>query len=307
MRNILITGGAGNVASSLADRLVLNPNNRVIIADNLSTGDINKVPDEKENCEFYQVDVNNLDELKTVFDSHRINIVFHYAAVVGVLRTLEHPNYVLDDIEGFKNILNLCVEHKIERFFFSSSSEVYGEPVEIPQFEDTTPLNAKLPYAIVKNVGEAYARAYQQLHNLPYTIFRFFNTYGPKQSTDFVISKFINQAKNNQDITIYGDGSQTRTFCYIEDNIETTERILENDLFINETLNLGSDREMTINELAETIINVLESSSKIKYLPPLKDGDMKRRCPDIARMRTVLDRDLISLEEGILRTASATS
>lgn len=303
MKKILITGGAGNVASSLADRLLGTENYEVVILDNLSTGDIKKVPLDNPNCSFIEADANSTSDVKNVFDSHRFDVVFHYAALVGVKRTLDNPDQVLRDIDGFKNILDAASEQKIERFFFSSSSEVYGEPVEIPQYEDTTPLNAKLPYAIVKNVGEAYAKTYNQLYDLPYTIFRFFNTYGPKQSTDFVISKFIAAALQDDDITIYGDGLQTRTFCYIDDNTEATLKILQNDLLINETANLGNDHEMTILELAKQIIDTLGSKSKIVHLPPLAEGDMSRRCPDISKMRSILQRDLVPLQEGVLKTA----
>src|SRR5437588_12842334 len=121
---------------------------------------------------------------------------------------------VLDDIKGIQNVLHLAKNTGVKRVFFSSSSEVYGEPVEFPQNEFTTPLNSRLPYAVVKNVGEAFLRSYKQEFDLDYTIFRFFNTYGPKQSSDFVMTKFIKAALANDRITIYGDGSQTRTFCY---------------------------------------------------------------------------------------------
>jgi UDP-glucose 4-epimerase len=107
---------------------------------------------------------------------------------------------------------------------------VYGEPVHLPQHEHTTPLNSRLPYAIVKNVGESFCRSYQQEFGLDYTLFRFFNTYGPKQSPDFVISKFIDAALAGNDITIYGDGTQTRTFCYINDNATACINALEKNL-----------------------------------------------------------------------------
>lgn len=304
MATILITGGAGNVASSLAEQFAKKDENLVIVVDNLSTGKREKVPTHYENCKFIEADANNYDQLKAVFDQYSFDYVFHYAAVVGVLRTLENPLNVLHDIEGFKHILELSVQHKIKRFVFSSSSEVYGEPVEIPQIEDTTPLNAKLPYAIVKSVGESFVKSYAQMHGLKYTIFRFFNTYGPKQSTDFVISKFITQAKNNEDITIYGEGNQTRTFCYIDDNTEFTEYIIENDLFINDTVNVGNDDEMTIKQLAERIIKFTNSQSKIIHLPALKEGDMMRRRPDITKMRSAFHRELTTLEEGITKTAA---
>lgn len=193
----------------------------------------------------------------------------------------------------------------VGRVYFSSSSEVYGEPVEIPQNEHTTPLNSKLPYAIVKNVAEAFIKSYYQEHGLHYTIFRFFNTYGPKQSTDFVLSKFIRAALENRDITIYGDGMQTRTFCLIDDNVQATALSMKDNSTLNSVLNLGSDKEITILELAEKVIAATGSSSKIVHLPPLKEGDMQRRCPDNSKMRQLLQRELIPLEKGLELTIQA--
>jgi UDP-glucose 4-epimerase len=189
--------------------------------------------------------------------------------------------------------------------YYSSSSEVYGEPVEIPQHELTTPLNSRLPYAIVKNVGEAYLRAYQQEYDLEYTIFRFFNTYGPGQSDDFVVSKFIKAALQNQDLLVYGDGQQTRTFLYIEDNIEASVRIFEEQAYLNDVVNIGSDNEIPIIDLAAAVIQSSGSLSKIKHLPPLKEGDMTRRKPDITKMRSVLNRELIPLNQGLSNVISA--
>ncbi len=142
----------------------------------------------------------------------------------------------------------------VKRVFFSSSSEVYGEPVGFPQHEHTTPLNSRLPYAVVKNVGESFCRSYYQEYGLRYTIFRFFNTYGPLQSTDFVISKFIRAALRGDDVTIFGDGSQTRTFCHIDDNIDSTIECLTNKDTVNETLNIGHDTEVSILDLARQVI-----------------------------------------------------
>jgi UDP-glucuronate decarboxylase len=303
MKRILITGGAGNIGSSLAARLAANPDYQIVIVDNLLTGNLSKLPIPRENVIFIKADVNDFKDISSVMLSFSFDFVFHYAAVVGVARTLKNPKMVLDDIEGIKNILNLSKNTNVKKVFYSSSSEVYGEPVEIPQFEDTTPLNSRLPYAIVKNIGEAFFKSYQQEFGLDYTIFRFFNTYGPNQSTDFVIAKFINCAINNKDISIYGDGSQTRTFCYIDDNLDTVERILNEKLLDNEVLNVGSDVEISILDLAKKVITLLNSKSKIIYLPPLKEGDMTRRKPDISKMMKVLNRDLTDLDSGILQTA----
>ena len=231
--------------------------------------------------------------------THNFDFVFHYAAIVGVKRTLENPTMVLDDLDGIKNILNLSKNIHVQRVFFSSSSEVYGEPVEFPQNEDTTPLNSKLPYAIVKNAGEAFLKSFKKEFNLDYTIFRFFNTYGLKQSTDFVMSKFINLALKNEDITIYGDGKQTRTFCYIEDNLDATINAFMKNKYVNDVVNIGNNIETTILELAQKIIKITKSKSKIIHLPPLSEGDMTRRKPDIFKMKKLLGRKLFPLEKGI--------
>ena len=303
MKKILITGGAGNVAGSLASRLVQDKDNYVVIVDNLLTGCVSKLPSKKySNWKFIKADVNNFKEVLPIMTSFAFDYVFHYAAVVGVKRTLLHPKMVLDDIEGIKNILDLANNTGVKRVFFSSSSEVYGEPVEIPQHEERTPLNSRLPYAIVKNVGEAFFKSYHQEFGLDYGIFRFFNTYGPRQSTDFVITKFIGSALKGDDITIYGDGSQTRTFCYIEDNLDVTEKILNENLMVNDVLNIGSDIEMTILELAQAVIQQTNSKSKIIHLPPLPEGDMTRRKPDNSKMLKILGKPLTSLEEGIRKT-----
>ncbi len=304
MANILITGGAGNVGSSLAARFIKNPENFVVIVDDISTGSMEKLPSkEYKNWKFVKADANNFEDIAPVLLHYGFDYVFHYAAVVGVQRTLNNPIKVLKDVDGIKHILNLSKSTGVKRVFFSSSSEVYGEPFEIPQREETTPLNSRLPYAIVKNIGEAYLKSYQQEFGLDYTIFRFFNTYGPNQSADFVISRFIQLAHRGKDITIYGDGSQTRTFCYIDDNTEVAEKCITEQICINETLNVGNDNEMTIVELANKIITQLGSSSKIIHLPPLPEGDMKRRCPDISRMKQIIGRPLTTLEEGIEKTA----
>jgi UDP-glucose 4-epimerase len=227
--------------------------------------------------------------------------VFHYAAVVGVKRTLENPIMVLDDIQGIKNILDLSKRTGVQRVFYASSSEVYGEPVHLPQHEITTPLNSRLPYAVVKNVGESYFRSYHQEYGLDYTIFRFFNTFGPKQSTDFVMSKFIDSALKNEDITVYGDGLQTRTFCYIDDNIEACANAMWKNQIVNDVVNVGNDELTTIYQLAETIIRLTGSQSKIVHLPPLPDGDMTRRQPDISKTRQLLQRPFPELDEVIRR------
>ena len=300
MSKILITGGAGFIGSAIAEKLIEKEENYVVIVDNLLTGNINKIPKAKHNnLKFIKADVNNRKEISEIMTGSRFDYVFHLAAVVGVLKTLEEPISVLEDLEGFKNIMELSKNTSVKRVYFSSSSEVYGEPVELPQNEETTPLNSKLPYAIVKNAGEAFLRSYQKEYGLEYTIFRYFNTYGVKQSRNFVISKFLHAAINNNDISIYGDGSQTRTFCYIDDNVDACINSFYNNKFVNDVFNVGNDVEISILELAKLIIKLTDSKSKLVFSPSLKEGDMPRRQPDLTKMRKVCKKEQIKLEDGL--------
>jgi nucleoside-diphosphate-sugar epimerase len=304
---ILVTGGAGFIPSGLAERLAENPQNYVVLVDNFQTGSASKIPHSQlGNTKFIKCDVNDFRDISSVFYSYSFDYVFHYAATVGVKRTLENPVKVLEDISGIKYVLNLAKNTGVKRVYFSSSSEVYGEPVEFPQNEDTTPLNSRLPYAIVKNVGEAYLKSYEKEFGLEYTIFRFFNTFGPKQSKDFVISRFLSAALGNTDLTIYGDGSQTRTFCYIDDNIEATTNAFYKNMFTNDVVNIGGEIEITILELANKIVQLTGSKSKIVHYPPLEEGDMSRRRPDTSKMKKLLERKMISLDEGLKRVITDT-
>jgi len=308
MTRILITGGAGFVGSCLADKLAENPENMIVVVDNLRTGEIIKVPNSRHNTvHFIKCDTNDYADISAVFFAWKFDFVFHYAALVGVLRTLQNPVAVLDDIAGIENVLKLSKNTGVKRVYFSSSSEVYGEPVEFPQNEHTTPLNSRLPYAIVKNVGEAYLRSYQKEFGLEYTIFRFFNTFGPKQSRDFVISKFFRMATQNEPITIYGDGSQTRTFCYIDDNVEACTQAFYRNEYVNDVVNVGGTIEIPILQVAETIIRVVGSKSEIRFLDPLEEGDMTRRKPDTTKMMKLMNRPLVTFEEGLQRIVQNTS
>lgn len=308
MSRILVTGGAGFIASELAEKLARNKENQVVVVDNLQTGARIKVPvGEHDNIKFIKCDVNRFKDISAVFFAYKFDYVFHYAATVGVRRTLENPVKVLDDINGIRNVLDLSKNTGVSRVFFSSSSEVYGEPVEIPQNEDTTPLNSKLPYAIVKNIGEAFLRSYQVEYGLEYTIFRFFNTYGIKQSPEFVISKFIRAALSGNDLTIFGKGDQTRTFCFVDDNTDAVLGAFYGNECVNDVMNVGSNVEMSILDLAKTIIEITGSNSKIVHLPPLKEGDMTRRMPDNSKMMSILGRDLLPLRDGISRILQNTT
>lgn len=299
--NILVTGGAGFIGSYVVEELAKDRSNLIVVVDNLLTGSTSKIPTSAhDNIRFIKGDVNSFEDMSGVFYANQFDYVFHYAAVVGVKRTLENPLLVLEDITGIKNILRLSKNTGVKRVFYASSSEVYGEPVELPQNEHTTPLNSRLPYAIVKNIGEAYCKSFYQQYGLKYTLFRFFNTYGPRQSKDFVVSKFIAAALKGEDITIYGDGQQTRTFCFVKDNVEACLNALKQNKLVNDVVNIGSDVEITVLELAQLIIRLTNSKSKIVHLPPLEEGDMTRRLPDATKMKELLNRKITPLEEGLM-------
>ena len=300
MAKILVTGGAGFIGSEISEKLAEKTENKVVIVDNLLTGNKKKLPkSEHNNIKFVHCDVNNYESISSVFHSHGFDYVFHYAAVVGVQRTLQNPDMVLKDIFGIKNIANLSKNTGVKRVYFSSSSEVYGEPGVIPQNEDTCPLNSVLPYAIVKNIGEAFLKSFHQEFGLEFTIFRFFNTYGIKQSPDFVVSKFIRAALNNEDITVYGDGDQIRTFCYVDDNVNACLNAFYNNKIVNDVVNIGSDKDIKISDLAQLVVDLTGSNSKIIHLPPLEMGDMKRRKPDIKKMQPLMDRKPVLLKDGL--------
>ncbi|MBO4739362.1 MAG: NAD-dependent epimerase/dehydratase family protein, partial [Bacteroidales bacterium] len=228
--------------------------------------------------------------------------IIHGASNASPNKIISEPvETMLSNFMGVKRLLDFAKEHDTKRLLFISSSEVYGESVTFPQNEISTPLNSRVPYAVVKNAGEAFLRSYHKEFGLEYTIFRFFNTYGPKQSKDFVISKLLAKALKNEPITIYGDGTQSRTFCYIDDNIDACCKAAYDNLFVNDVVNIGNNNETSILDLAHLIIKLTGSKSDLVFLPPLKEGDMQRRLPDISNMKTLLNRPLCSLEEGIKR------
>ena len=304
---VLVTGGAGFIGSNLIAEL-LKLNSRVICFDDLSTGSMGNLADviDHENFVFIKGNVNNFEDINKVFKDYQINYVFHYAARVGVIRTIEKPLEVLEDIEGIKNILKLSLEYKVKNLVFSSSSEVYGEPVEIPEREDGH-LNPKLPYAVVKLVGENFLKSYYHSHGLKTCSLRFFNAYGPKQDSSaygFVTGVFIRQALKGEPLTVFGDGSQTRDFVFIEDNVQASILALLKEESDGHSINIGTGRPLTIIDLAELIIKISgRKDLKIDFQPLRKEGEVIHRFPDVSKMRRLLGyQPRYSIEEGLRKT-----
>jgi len=279
---VLVTGGAGFIGSNLVDELIAM-GHKVYVLDNLSTG-------RKENINpkavFLRCDVNNgFPNLTENFDW-----VFHLAATVGVKRTLEDPLSVLDDVKGIRNVLEFCRLTNVSRVIFSSSSEVYGNPVEFPEREDGH-VNPQLPYAVVKLYGEKLLEAYHDMYGLNTTNLRFFNVYGPRQEGSdygFVVGVFINQVLAGKAPSVYGDGSNTRDFVFVRDNIRAMLEIVENDELGGETINVGNGRPITISALAENIIKIAGKTIKPEFFPD-RAYEIRHRFPDISKLRRIIN------------------
>ena len=306
-KTYLVTGGAGFIGSHLCKNL-LNRGNKIICLDNLSSGKIENISEIRKNDNFIfrKGNVNNIKDVEPIFKANNIDGVFHYAAVVGVKRTLENPLSVLEDVDGIKNILELSLKNGKPKVVFSSSSEVYGEPKELPEKEDGA-INPKLPYAAVKLIGENFLEAYWQKYNLKTCSLRFFNVYGPKQESSdygFVVGIFIKQVLGGESPIVFGDGSQTRDFVYIKDNIEASIRAMESDKSVGQIINIGTGRPLTIYDLANTVINIAGRKGKIKpKLVENKRIDVKHRFPEIGKMIKLLGfHPAVSLENGLRET-----
>lgn len=301
----LVTGGAGFLGSHMCD-LLLDRGARTLCIDDLSNGKKENIIHnfKNKNFKFLKLDVNNFGKLKPVFTKFKPDYVMHYAAMVGVKRTSEKPLEVFQDIEGIKNIAELSKRHHVKKVLFTSSSEVYGEPVKLPIAEDDT-FNSKWPYGLVKVLGEQYFLAYHEKYGIPVTIVRFFNVYGPRQDfgdSGFVVSVFLKRALTKKPLEIYGDGEQTRDFVYVDDNVRLTLAAFLNDEVDGRPMNIGSGRSIRIIDLAEEIKKII-SQATIVFKPTRKKGEIKYRTPDVSFMKKMLcDEPEVKLRDGISKT-----
>lgn len=299
---ILVAGGAGFLGSHLC-RYLLGKGDEVICVDNLCTGRLANIKDlqKRRNFRFIRHDI--IMPLKI---AGPIDQIYDLASRASPPNYQSEPVHtMLTNAIGTNNLLRLAIEKKA-RFFFASTSEVYGDPKEHPQKESywghVNPVGIRSCYDESKRFGEALCMAYQRRHGVDIRLVRIFNTYGPYMQKDDgrVITNLINQALAGKDMTIYGNGKQTRSFCYVEDEIEGIYRLMNSG--ITKPVNIGNPNEFTVLELAKLIKKLTGTGSKIVFMPLPADDPLQRR-PDIGKAKKELGWDpKIQLEEGLKRT-----
>jgi dTDP-glucose 4,6-dehydratase len=303
---IVITGGAGFLGSHLCDNL-LEKGHEVVCLDNLSTGSIDNISHllGREQFRFYKHDVTEYIYVKPPVDA-----VLHFASPASPRDYLEMPIQTLKvGALGTHKTIGLA-KHEGARFLMASTSETYGDPLVNPQPEtywgNVNPIGLRGVYDEAKRFAEALIMAYHRYHGVDTRIARIFNTYGPRMRPQDgrVVSNFIVQALKEEPLTVYGKGDQTRSFCYVEDEVDGLVRLLlaPNSEDIHAPVNIGNPHELTVLEIAETIIRLTGSKSTIRF-DPLPEDDPKVRHPDISRANRLLGwTPKISLEEGLRRT-----
>ncbi len=300
--NIVITGGSGFVGSYLCEKLI-NDGHKIIVIDNLLTGsteNINNLVDNK-NFSFIEHDVQNHIEIED-----KVDYVLHFASAASPKAYTEHPvNTLKAGSVGTINTLGLAKKHSAE-YLLASTSEVYGDPLISPQNEEywgnVNPNGERSTYDEAKRFAEAAVATYSRSYGLKTKIVRIFNTYGPRMQLNDgrVVTNFIVQALRNENITIYGDGSQTRSFSYVEDTVTGIISLMNSTEY--DVFNIGNPNEMTVGQLAEKIIELTDSTSEIKYLE-LPNDDPKQRKPDITKAKTKLNWEpKVNLDEGLAKT-----
>jgi UDP-glucose 4-epimerase len=292
-RNVLISGGAGFIGSHLADALV--EDNDVTVLDDLSHGQRAHVPDE---ATFVQGDVND----ETVLDEamRDTDVVFHQAAQVSVDRSVDAPQRShATNVDATLSLLERARDHDI-RVVLASSCAVYGQPESLP-IPESAPLDPTSPYGLEKLTVDHYARLYNDLYDLETVALRYFNVYGPRQAGgDYsgVISIFLDQAADDEPLTVHGEGTQTRDFLHVSDVVRANLLAATTDA-VGEAFNVGTGRETSVIELAETIRDVLDAGSNIVHTDP-REGDIDRSCADTSKTAARLGFEATTgLEEGI--------
>ena len=301
MPRTVVTGAAGFIGSHLSEAL-LNRGHAVVGVDNLITGDLGNIAHLRDqDFQFIRHDVTQYIDIDGPVDC-----VLHWASPASPIDYLMLPIQTLKvGALGTHNALGLATAKKA-RFVLASTSEVYGDPLEHPQREtywgNVNPIGPRGVYDEAKRFAEAITLAYHRAHGVDTKIVRIFNTYGPRMRLrdGRAVPAFMSQALRNEDVTVFGDGTQTRSFCYVTDLVDGILRLMESDT--HDPVNIGNPHEVTIEQIARTIISLVGSTSRIVYRP-LPQDDPKQRQPDITRARTLLGwQPQVDLEDGLAKT-----
>lgn len=287
MMNVLVTGGAGFIGSHLCEAL-LERGYTVTCLDDFRTGKRGNIQ-HLSSLRVLEGDANKWDTFRQLA-GERYDALFHYAATVGVRRTVEQPNLVVDDVLGIRNVARFAREGGATKVLFASSSEVYGEPRVLPEVEEAGGMAWNL-YATVKLYGEYVLQTLWSQHHIPTVSLRFFNVYGPRQAGNaygFVTAHFLEQVYVNTPPTVFGDGMQTRDFVYVKDNVRVALAALECNAGGSEVANVGTGQETTVLLLAETAIRATGKEGMLfpVFLPP-RAVEIRRRCASIERMQAL--------------------
>jgi UDP-glucose 4-epimerase len=295
---VLVTGGAGFIGSHLADALIAR-GDQVVALDNFSTGSTANIKHITKNFEIIDGDIRNTELINDTIKD--VDLVFHMAAALGVNTILESPlESISTNIAGSEVVLNAAAIHK-KRILIASTSEIYGKNPKQPLNENDdrvvgSPQKIRWSYSDAKAIEEAMAFSLNQEKGLKVTTARLFNTVGPRQSAHYgmVVPRFVRSALKNEPINVYGDGTQSRVFCHVDDAIEALLALVGTDKTINEVYNVGGTGEITIKELADTVIKETKSQSSIEYIAYEKAyapgfEDMQRRVPDISKIKKELN------------------
>jgi len=292
----LITGGAGFIGSHLSERLI-DMNHEIIVLDNLSTGSSRNILELSNEKRFSFVEGNMLNEALVSELMGKVDGCFHLGAALGVKRILERPySSLISNTQGTEIAVKAAVKHGV-KFFLASTSELYGKNPKLPLTEESdrvigSPQLVRWAYSEAKAIDESVVQMFHQSHGLKYVTGRFFNTVGPRQAGAYgmVLPRFVAAAIKNEPIQVYGDGSQSRVFCHVSDAVDGVLRIFFDDSLVGEAFNIGGEEEITISKLAERVIRIVGSSSKIEkvaYEEAYAAGfeETMRRVPDTSKLR----------------------
>ena len=297
MKTYFITGGAGFIASTLTERL-LNEGNRVITIDNFCDYYDPKLKEknisgfiDNDNYKMYRGDIRNREDIKKILDENNVDIIVHLAAMAGVRPSIENP-LLYQEVNGIgtQNILEEAKLHNIKNLVMASSSSVYGNCKEVPFREDMIVDYAISPYAATKKANEVMAHVYHKLNDMNIIMLRFFTVYGPKQRPDLAINKFTRLLLEGQEIPMYGDGSTSRDYTYVDDIVDgickSCDYVSNNDN-VYEIINLGSNNPISLKDMINIIGKTLNIEPMIKELP-MQPGDVDRTYADISKAKKLL-------------------